>query len=274
MAQAAPTQDHPRHCIEVHDLSYQVNGAVVLDNLTFSIDQGDYVGILGANGSGKTTLLKLILGLLQPTYGTVRIAGKEIKEFDAFDQIGYVPQRAAKLDRDFPATVEEVVASGRTPRLGLFRMLSAVDRQQVEDALRATDILDLRKRMIGQLSGGERQRVYIARALAGEPHMLILDEPTASIDAATEHAFYEFLEELNEKKGITIILVSHDIESVTKQVKTVLCLNRELVCHLPAQDFIMQHHLERMYGKKGQHILHRHEHTNGERSHADKSPRQ
>ncbi len=238
----------------------QFDNAVVLENITFRIEEGDYVGIIGANGSGKTTLLKTILGLQEPTSGEVLIMGKPPRQSEDRKRIGYVPQRATRAEWQFPATVEEIVLSGRTAEVGMFHKLTKADREAAQEAMRHAGIFDLRKRLIGQLSGGQRQRVFIARALAADLCTLILDEPTANVDEASEHAFYVFLKELN-KQGITIILVSHDIDVITQEANTIICINREMVCHLPAKEFVAKHHLEAIYGKKAKHIMHRHEHN-------------
>ena len=257
-------QDQSIPSIEVKDLLVQFEDNVVLDKLTFSITQGDYVGILGANGSGKTTLLKAMLGLLKPEAGEVKFFGTDINQSKKLHLVGYVPQRASRAEWEFPATVEEVVMSGRTAQSGFFKSLSREDKKAVKEAMKKADIVDLQHRLISRLSGGQRQRVFIARALASEPRVLILDEPTASIDAVSEHAFYDFLRELNEQ-GMTIILVSHDLDVITNEAKTILCVNKELVCNLPAKDFVIQHHLEDIYGEKAKHIMHRHEHDHEEK---------
>ncbi len=244
-------------CIEAKDVHFQYGENVVLDHVSFQIRSGDYVGILGPNGSGKTTLLRIILGILKPTRGTLHIFGEDSRTFKNNVWIGYVPQRAASSTNRFPATVEEVVTSGRTPRVGLLRGLRAEDNTAIEQAMHTTHILHLRKRLMSRLSGGERQRVFIARALAAEPKVLILDEPTVGVDIGAQETFYHFLRAMNES-GMTILLVSHDIDVLAGEAKTILCLNRELICHVAAQDFITSDHLTKLYGEKGKFILHKH----------------
>lgn len=254
-----PAQD-TCHCIEVKNLMVQFGDTPVLENISFRIEEGDYVGIIGANGSGKTTLLRAILGLQEPTSGEVLIMGKSPHQSGELKQIGYVPQKASRAGWDFPATVAEVVLSGRTPRAGFFHRLTKQDREAAESAMQQAEIFELRNHLVGELSGGQRQRVFIARALAAGPCTLILDEPTANVDEASEHAFYDFLRKLNAD-GITIILVTHDIDVATQEASTIICINRELVCHLPASEFIAKHHLEAIYGKQAKHIMHRHQHN-------------
>ncbi|MDP2688774.1 MAG: metal ABC transporter ATP-binding protein, partial [Deltaproteobacteria bacterium] len=158
----------------------------------------------------------------------------------------------------FPATVEEVIRSGRTPRKGLFRRFSREDIRAVEHAMEAAGVAAQRGRLIGSLSGGERQRVFIARALAGEPEILILDEPEAGIDLTAQEKFYTFIEQLNNGLGMTVLLISHDIDVVAHQVKTILCLNRRLVCHGSPKQFITEEYMQKLYGKKVRFIVHGH----------------
>lgn len=245
-------------CIEIQNLSFSYGSEQVLDHITFTVEVGEYIGILGQNGSGKTTLLKLILGLLEPQEGTIRLFGDEVKYFKDKDWIGYVPQAIQYAGWEFPATVEEVVSSGRTAKVGLLRRFRKQDYQAVEQALERADVLPLRKRLINELSGGQRQRVFIARALAAEPKVLILDEPTVGVDIASQEQFYALLRKLNNEDNITIVFVSHDIDVITHESKTILCLNRELVCHVASKDFITKEHLEKMYGEKSRYILHGH----------------
>lgn len=244
--------------IAVNDISYVINGNIVLENLTFQIQQGDYVGILGPNGSGKTTLLKIILGLLEPTSGEVELFGEAQRTFNKRHLIGYVPQRASRTDWAFPATVEEVVWSGRTPAIGPFKRLQDSDRAAADKAMELLELDGLRKRNINQLSGGERQRVFIARALAAEPKVLILDEPTTGVDISVQHQFYGFLKKLN-KEDITIVMVSHDIDAITHETDYVLCINRKMVCNLPTKEFLKEDHMSLLFGADATHIFHDHD---------------
>jgi len=236
-------------CLEVENVSFQYDGNFILENITFSVENGDYLGIIGPNGGGKTTLLKIILGLLKPLSGTVKTL--------TLHHIGYVPQRIAMGDFHFPATVEEIVASGRTARRGLLKWFNQEDKMAIEKAMEIIEITKYRNRLISQLSGGEQQKVFIARALAGEPKILILDEPTIGVDITSQEKFYAFLQKINQDLGLTIIFVSHDIDVVAHQAKSVLCLNHKLVCHGSPRQFMKKEYLEELYGKKAKFILHR-----------------
>lgn len=257
--------------VEVHHLCFAYDDNKVLNDLSFRIEQGDYVGLLGPNGSGKTTLLKIILGLIEADSGEVTIFGKEHSRRASAALVGYVPQHASRAINEFPATVEEVVRSGRVARRGLLGRFTPADAAAVEEALEKTRLTELRDRNIAELSGGQRQRVYIARALAGEPRLLILDEPTTGVDAGVQHEFFSFLRQLNQEDGITILLVSHDLDTITHETKTVMCLNQQLVCNLPTREFLDSEHLEALFGAghHGTHTTQAHPHPHGkDKSHS------
>ncbi len=212
--------------IAIQNLWAGYNGYSVLEDINLSVKELDFVGLIGPNGGGKSTLLKVLLGLLPITKGEVKILGRSIKQGRRY--IGYVPQ-AVECDRNFPISVWDVVKMGRLGKRGIFQPYNAKDNEIVANALRNVDMLHLRDRTIGDLSGGQRQRVYIARALATEPQILLLDEPTASVDPQVRSNIYELLQKLNQ--SITILMISHDMGVISSYVKTVGCLNRRLFYH-------------------------------------------
>lgn len=244
--------------IIVKNVSFAYQNTFVLEDISVEILKGDYVGVIGPNGGGKTTFLKIILGLLTPDTGTVLIEGRNIQTLQERWKLGYVPQRSSQSIVHFPATVEEIVATGRTPRLGLFRRFSKEDKEKIIWAMEVADVINFRKQLVTQLSGGERQRVFIARALAGEPEILLLDEPTVAIDVASSQKFYAFLGDLNRKLKLTILFVSHDIDCVAREVNSVICLNRRLVYQGKPQEFLKEEYLEKLYGKKIKFVYHGH----------------
>jgi zinc transport system ATP-binding protein len=215
--------------IECDQVSFAFDGHLVLERVTMAIDRGDYVGLIGPNGAGKTTLIKVFLGLLKPSAGSVKIFGHDSRHFRDWHRIGYVPQKATSFDPAFPVTVEEVVAMGRVPVVGLGRRFSAIDDAAVKKAMRVVGIESLAARRIGELSGGQQQRVFIARALASEPELLILDEPTGGVDATSQHEFYHLLHSLNSQEHMTLILISHDTSMVNLHISKLFCLNRTLM---------------------------------------------
>jgi zinc transport system ATP-binding protein len=216
----------PREVIAVRHVWAGYDHEQVLEDINLSVYEGDFVGLIGPNGGGKTTLLRVLLGLLPPTQGEVRVLGRPVKE--GRPAIGYVPQ-VIEFDRDFPISVWDVARMGRLGRRGLLRRYTAEDDAVVTEVLRQVGLLDLRRRPIGELSGGQRQRVYIARALATQPEILLLDEPTSSVDPQVSSNVYELLRQLNDR--VTILLVSHDMSAISSYVKTVGCLNRRLFYH-------------------------------------------
>ncbi len=216
--------------VRLEDVWVQYNHVPVLESINLSIKQNDFIGVIGPNGGGKTTLLKVVLGLVSPRRGTVSVLGRSPAESRHY--LGYVPQHGI-FDREFPISVWEVVLMGRLSTSRLFRRYSRTDRQAAEDALRVVDMLQYKDRQIGKLSGGEQQRVFIARALVSHPKLLLLDEPTASVDPAMQAEFFELLEGLRSE--MAIILVSHDISAVSVSVETIACLNRHLHYHGPAE---------------------------------------
>jgi zinc transport system ATP-binding protein len=204
---------------------YAENPAI--EDVNLVVNEGDYLGIIGPNGGGKSTLLKAILGLVPVSSGTVRIFGNDPQKSRTL--VGYVPQFAV-LDKAFPITLREVVLTGRIkPGLSPFFRFSQKDRDTAETLLNEVGIAHLAGRQIAELSGGEFQKMLIARALAVNPKLLLLDEPTASVDASSRDQIYSLLAKLNEK--MTIILVSHDLLAISSQVKRIACLNGKLVYH-------------------------------------------
>lgn len=216
----------PREVISVRHLWAGYGNEPVLEDINLSVEELDFIGLIGPNGGGKTTLLKVLLGLLLPMRGEVRILGRSVQE--GRRHIGYLPQ-VVEFDRDFPISVWEVARMGRLGNRRLLQRYSAEDDESVREALRRVEMLDLRDRSIGELSGGQRQRAYIARALATEPEILLLDEPTASVDPQVSASIYELLSRLNDH--VTILMISHDMSAISSHVKTVGCLNRRLFYH-------------------------------------------
>ena len=250
--------DHSHNVIEVKDVTFGYTKHDVLKDVTFNVHKGDYLGIIGPNGGGKTTLLRVILGLLTPSKGTIKLFGTEESHLKHRSRIGYVPQKATSFDVNFPVTVREVVEMGRYAKKGLLRNLTHHDQQLIDKALEDVDMQDFHNRLIGDLSGGQQQRVFIARALAGAPEVIFLDEPTVGVDVSVQEEFYNLLQRLNRKLGLTLVMVSHDIDVVANEATEILCINQTVVYHGTPEQFIKDDYMQKLYGKGVRHILHGH----------------
>ncbi|MDF2835518.1 MAG: transporter related [Paenibacillus sp.] len=199
--------------ITVDRVSFAYQHKKVMENVSFSVKERDFIGLIGTNGAGKTTLLRMIVGLNKPSSGQIRLFGQPVASFRDWERIGYVPQRNA-FNPQFPATVREVVLSGLYGRKRLFRRLTRGDHTQAADAMDAMGIADLGEKRIGQLSGGQQQRVFLARALINGPSLLILDEPTVGIDSETQESFFHMIKHMHQHHNMTFLMVSHDMEMI------------------------------------------------------------
>ncbi len=234
--------EQSQRAVSIHNLSVRYGETRALTGVSINVDDGEYLGIIGPNGGGKTTLLKAILGIVPPTAGAISVYGK--KPGKTGKLIGYVPQ-ISSLDKEFPITVQQVVLTGRlAPKFSFFHKYSNSDKERVDTLLEQVGILRLKDRLIAELSGGEFQRMLIARALAVEPRLLLLDEPTASVDAVSREQIFSLLKELN--KNISIILVTHDLLAISSHVKSLACINEHLVYHGDAE--INEHIVKNLYG--------------------------
>lgn len=230
------TATHTDNIIELHQVGFAYEHTAVLKNINLVIHRGDYLGVVGPNGGGKTTLLKIILGLLKPSIGIVHVHTPRAS-------LGYVSQTLNVIDRHFPVTVQEVVAMGRIAQRGLWHRLTVVDQSNVTEALTQVGMLNFSNRLIGDLSGGQQQRVFIARALVAQPTILILDEPTDGVDAQHQEQFYSLLRHLNTHLQLTLVLVSHDLDRVSKEATELACINQTLVYHGSPAKFHPHQHL-------------------------------
>ncbi|MBU5671304.1 metal ABC transporter ATP-binding protein [Paenibacillus brevis] len=209
----------------MRDVVFGYGQEAVIENLSLDIHAGQLIGITGENGAAKSTLLKLMLGLLKPWSGTVNF--RRIQKDGTRLNVAYVPQQAASFNAGFPSKVSELVSSGYYSKLGLFRRFKAEHRQKVEQVLQRTDMWAYRDRKIGDLSGGQKQRVCIARALVQEPDVLVLDEPTTGMDAASRMKLYGMLREDVSRHGRTVIMVTHGLEEAAPYLDALIHLERK-----------------------------------------------
>ncbi len=253
-----PQIDHTKKIVEITDVSFFYGKEEVLKDISLDIHQGDYLGLVGPNGAGKTTLLKIMLGLLSPAKGEIKLFGIDLKKFKKWSDIGYVPQKVTSFDVNFPATVKEVVLMGRYGKKGLFRHTDGRDEIIVKKALQEVGMQEYENRLIGDLSGGQQQRVFIARAIAGEPKIIFLDEPTSGVDTKTQDEFYALIKKLNAELDLTLVLISHDIEKITKEAMHVACVDKTLVYHETPQKFLESIHAKEFIGENAKFTTHHH----------------
>ncbi len=246
------TLEHSQKIIELDRVCFSFTNAEVIKDVSLKVHKGDYIGIIGPNGGGKTTLLKLMLGLLKPQDGTIKLFDQDIKNFKDWSKIGYVPQKT-HIEMNFPVTVEEAVAMGRYGKRGLFRFPTKEDKEKTIQALKQVDMLEFRKRQISDLSGGQQQRVFIARALACEPEVIFLDEPTVGVDIKTQKQFYTLLRKLNKELSLTLVLVSHELDVVAHEATELGYINRTLEYYGDPNEFLKGAYFHELIGKGGIH---------------------
>lgn len=236
--------------VKVSSVSFEYSSEKILDDISFSVDEGDFLGIIGPNGAGKTTLFFCMLGLIHGYNGEIKIFGENIRRNKKIlKQIGYIPQRKS-IDRRFPLTIKELVSLSITNK-------SYIDN--VDKVLRYVDLYDNRNKIIGQLSGGQQQRVLIAKALVNNPKMLMLDEPTNELDQASQDNFYLFLKQLNNEEKITIIWTSHDLDAVNRLSNKISCINKKMFYHGTKDDFFSNDNNLKKYSES-QMQIHMHSH--------------
>ena len=210
--------------LEVEKLSFSYYDVPVFRDLSFAVKEGTFTALIGANGTGKSTLLKLILGELEPSSGSVRIFGSDIKDFHDWKKIAYVPQEGLTKKSDFPASVYEVVSSSLYSLTGFGHFPTKKQKESVSLALEKVGLKGFERRMLSELSGGQRQRVLLARAIVSNPSLMMLDEPITGMDAESSKNFYELLKSLNKEKGISIFMISHDLERIGQYISGAFCL--------------------------------------------------
>lgn len=246
--------------ISLDQVYFRYGNELVLENITMNVEKGEFLGLVGPNGSGKSTLIKLVLGLLKPVEGEVKLFGKPLSSFKNWSKIGYVSQKANSFNTGFPATVFEVVSMGLYGKMGLFKWLGREEKKKIKEAIELVGLSQYSLQSIGKLSGGQQQRAFIARALVSDPELLILDEPTVGVDAQSMNQFYQLLETMHRERNISLLLVSHDIGVLTSKVDRVACLNRKVHFHGNPQEFEKDQEkiVHQLYGHDVQVLEHSH----------------
>jgi zinc transport system ATP-binding protein len=245
--------------LEVSNLYVGRSNSSVIEHADFTIHRGDYVGIVGPNGGGKTTLLLALLNILPRTKGTIRLFGQNIESFSNWEKVAYVPQHATNFDSNFPLAVRELVSLGRVNRSNLGRTLKRQDWEAVDEVLEFMGISEIAHKRIGELSGGQKQRVFVAKALVRNPEIILLDEPVVGVDAETQEKFYKKLSDLNIKRGITILIVTHDLTAVFCRMSKVMCINRWVNVAEITETLEPEEVLRKAYGEHFHFVFHGHE---------------
>ncbi len=245
--------------IDVKGLTVRRGNVEAVSRSPFSIEKGDYFAIVAPNGARKTTLVLALLGLLPKAEGSIKIMGQDIESFDQWEKVGYVSQFAINFDSQFPLTVKELVGLGRVNRRNMGRFRNKDDWTAVDEALQLMGISDLADKRIGMLSGGQRQRAFVAKSLVSQPELLVLDEPVTGFDPVTQEKFFMQLANLNQKKGITILIVSHDLTAVFCRMSRVLCVNREVHSSAINEGTVPDDVLKQGYGEHFHFAFHQHQ---------------
>jgi zinc transport system ATP-binding protein len=250
----------PIDVLATEGLTFRYNSTEILTDVSFRLQTGDYLGIVGPNGSGKTTLIKLILGLLEPSKGMILIFGSKLTEFSEWHKVGYLPQKINSFNPHFPATVREIVSLGLLSTKGYPRRITRADNKAIGSALELVDIVDIKNELIGELSGGQQQRVLIAKALVSNPELLILDEPTTALDPEAREKFFDTLKNLNVNKKVTIIIITHDIGTIGKYASRLLYIDNRIIFYGGFDDFCTSREMANYFGEYSQHVIcHRHD---------------
>lgn len=248
------------NALDVENLCVKINNYHLIENISFSIEEGSIVAIIGPNGAGKTTLIKAILGLIPFATGSVLLFGQPFKYNHSHIKVGYVPQRL-EFDKTFPLTVSELLSFTVPPIYSFPFYKRKKEKEYIDKLLEIVGVQDLANRSIGSLSGGELQRVMIAKAIVNNPEILFLDEPASGVDIEGQERFYDLIRRLNREKGITVILISHDLNIVYRFADNVLCLNRKLICSGKPAEALTDEVIKSVYGEMmGAYIHSCHEH--------------
>lgn len=231
----------------------------VLEDISFQVLRGDYVGIVGPNGSGKSTLVKALLGLVDVCDGGAALFGSPLAGFRDWRRVGYLPQSLHLVNPVFPATVHETVGLGLLSLKRFPKRLNNKDRLKIDETLEELGIYDLRLKLIGELSGGQLQRVLLARAIVNDPELLVLDEPTAALDPETRERFYTMIDDINRRRGVTVMLVTHDSGAIGQHASKMLYLDKKMLFYGSFEEFCHSPEMSSMFGEHSQHLMcHRH----------------
>ena len=241
--------------VSVQDLTFSYGSTEVLSDVSFRLEQASYVALTGPNGAGKTTLIKVLLGLVNGYQGAVKLFGQDRKAFAQWGRVGYLPQRVNVFNPLFPATVREVVGLGLLSQKRFPKTFKKEDRATIMATLDLMGITALKDKLVGDLSGGQQQRVFLARALVSQPELLILDEPSTALDPQSREGFFDLLQELNQNRNLTIILITHDTAQIGQYAHELLYLDKTVIFHGNFADFCASEEMGLYFGRYAQHVI-------------------
>lgn len=244
--------------VKIEKMTFGYDDTMLLTDVDLTINQGQFWGIVGPNGSAKSTFLKLILGLIKPNAGSCQLLGTPVQEFNQWSKIGYIPQNVREFNMGFPATVEEIVSANLISQMGVLKWMTEKHKKKLKDALEIVGMQDYAKRQIGKLSGGQQQRVFIARTLVNSPQVIFMDEPLVGVDFESQEKFYALMEKLNQKMGITLVMVSHDVGVISERTSHIACMGNGKIYVHDSQTFRPEEYLESIYGEKTKILRHKH----------------
>lgn len=247
--------------IKVNNLSFGYNSAPALEDISFNVTKGDFIGILGPNGSGKTTLIKIILGLLKAKKGSVEILGQDINNFTLWSKIGYLEQKNTPPSL-MPVTAFDVVRLGLLSTKKMPKIFNKEDNEKVKQIMHTTNCAQYANKIFYELSGGQQQRILLARTLINNPDILILDEPSTALDTTSRESFFELLSTLNKEQNITILLITHDIAEIGKYINKFLILDKNLIFCGSKEEFCASDKVTKYFGPYTPHLMD-HLHSDG-----------
>lgn len=243
--------------VDVENMYFTYDRKYILEKVNLTVFKGDFLALVGPNGSAKSTLLKIILGLLRPQKGRVTLLNTPIERFNQWGKVGYIAQRVRNFNHGFPATVEEVVGANLYGQMGFFKTLNKRHKRKIKNVLDIVNMSRYQNHLIGNLSGGEQQKVFIARTLISDPEVIFMDEPLVGIDLQSREQFYGLMEKLNKELGITLVMVSHDLATVTSRANKIACLGNGKVYTYFSADFNKDEYAKKAYGAKSSLLHHR-----------------
>lgn len=241
--------------LSVENLFFSYGAAEAVSGVSFKVNKGDFIALVGPNGAGKSTLIKVILGLEKKYSGKIKLLDQDLNKFSQWGKIGYLPQRVNVFNPLFPATVAEVVGLGLLAGKKYPKEFNRSDKEKISEVLSSLDIVDLKDRPIAELSGGQQQRVFLARALVSNPELLIMDEPSTALDPEMRDNFFKLIKKINQEKGATIIIVTHDTAQVGEYAGKLLYLDKSLIFFGEFSDFCHSPEMEKYFGHFSHHLI-------------------